>query len=413
MKLLEFLDESPTPFHVIENIESLALKNKFTNDIKSKKFFKILGDSAGIFCSIPKNTEKIDGFHIIGTHTDSPNLKLRPNALFKTEHYDMLATEVYGGVLYHTWFDRDLSVAGIVFYKNDETVEKKIINLPELKCKIPSLAIHLHRGVNKDGFKINPHLHFNAILSQKTKFNNINELIADKINVEAKNILSYDLSLYDTQNAEMIGYMKTDFISAARLDNLAMTHASMVSFFKQIGENSTKINIFLAFDHEEVGSSSFKGAKSELIKDLLKELITYHLSSKNYTNIIDNSFFVSADMAHALHPNYTEVHDNLNFPILNSGPVIKYNSNQKYTTSAETVAFIRNLADKKKIPLQDFMNRQDLSCGSTIGPSISTLLGLKSIDIGNPMLSMHSIRELAAKKDHGWIIDLFDLFYSF
>jgi aspartyl aminopeptidase len=248
---------------------------------------------------------------------------------------------------------------------------------------------------------------------QKVVKKNINEFIANKLGIAENSILSYDISLYDICKAEGIGEKKEEFISSARLDNLAMTHAAMKSFLNKEKNNSTKINIFLAFDHEEVGSQSFKGAKSNLIKDLLEEILSIHLKGKPYIDYVDNSLIISADMAHALHPNYTEMHDELNFPLLNMGPVVKYNSNQRYSSNAESVAFIVNLARTNNIPLQNFMNRQDLSCGSTIGPSISSMLGINSIDIGNPMLSMHSIRELAGLKDHGWIIDLFDLFYSF
>jgi aspartyl aminopeptidase len=168
LNLFKFINESPTPFHVIDNLKSLAESKKFTNDINSKRYFYTLGKSAAVFFKIPEETSKIDGFHIIGTHTDSPTLKLRPNALIKNSQCDLLATEVYGGVLHHTWCDRDLSLAGIVFYNEDNLIRSKLVNFSDTICKIPNLAIHLNKDVNKIGFKVNPQLHFNALLSAKS-----------------------------------------------------------------------------------------------------------------------------------------------------------------------------------------------------------------------------------------------------
>jgi aspartyl aminopeptidase len=416
-KFISFLEKCPTADFAVKNISETLNKSKFKRLEESeewhieteKDYYVSRGNSAIIAFRIPK---KFDKLHFVGAHTDSPNLRLRHVPDSKNENYAQHAIEIYGGVLLHTWIDRDLAIAGKLIIKSDKGLRELLINVNKPIFKIPSLAIHLNRNVNEDGLKFNKHKHFNVISglinTDNEEVNSILSYLAKEYNIKESLIKGFDLSLYDYNPPALTG-LNEEFISSPRLDNLAMCYASIEAL--KDSKPKSAITFSVLFDHEEVGSESYTGAAGSFLSDTLSR-IQSSLCITNFFEMKSNSYFISADMAHAIHPNYKELHDSLEFPLINKGPVIKYNINERYATNAETEAYLIDLLEDNHIAYQRFTNRQDLACGSTIGPAISTRVGIKTIDIGNPMLSMHSIRELCGVKDMHEMIKLFKAFYS-
>ena len=416
-QFISFLEKSPTAEYAVKNVSNTLKNSGFTclneseqwNLTTEKSYYVTRGSSAIIAFKVP---EKYDKFNFIGAHTDSPNLRLRHVPSEKNENYIQHAVEIYGGVLLHTWIDRDLALAGKLIYKSEDGLKEQLVNVNKPIFKIPSLAIHLNRNVNEDGIKLNKHQHFNAISGlvklENENISSILSYLAKEYSIDESSIKGFDLSLYDYNPPGVVG-IKEEFISSPRLDNLAMCYASINALVES--EPNSTIAFSVLFDHEEVGSESYTGAAGSFLSDCLAR-IEKSLDIKNMFEMKSQSYFISADMAHAIHPNYKDRHDSLEFPLINKGPVIKYNANERYATNAETEAYLIDLLDDNNIPYQRFTNRQDLACGSTIGPAISTRLGIKTIDIGNPMLSMHSIRELCGANDMYEIIKLFKIFYS-
>ena len=422
-ELLEFIDHSPTPFHAVEEMKIKLtgqgyseLKESDAWDLMSNgKYFITRNDSSLIAFIIGTKTKDASGFKIIGAHTDSPNLKLKPNPAYEKSSYIQLGVEVYGGVLLTTWTDRDLSLAGRVIIKGKKEPQSKLVRFDESLLRIPQLAIHLNRDVNEKGLILNKQNHLPPIFSMVEKKGSAKDLlekrIAKKIKCKSTDILSMELSLYDTQSSA-IGGKDGEFIFAGRLDNLASCHAAL----QALTESKTKdpmTRVIAFYDHEEVGSNSAQGASSPFLKDILERL-TFESDNPReiFFRSMANSFFISADMAHAVHPNYSEKHDARHMPVLNGGPVMKCNSNQRYATEGVSSAWFEMLCKKTDVPVQKFVVRSDLGCGSTIGPITAANLGIRTIDVGNPMLSMHSIREMAGAKDHLPLIKAFKEFFN-
>ena len=420
--LLEFIDNSPTPFHAVEEMKSKLIGQGYSElkesekwDLTSNgKYFITRNDSSLIAFIIGTKTKDASGFKIIGAHTDSPNLKLKPNPAYEKSGYIQLGVEVYGGVLLTTWTDRDLSLAGRVIIKGKKEPQSKLVRFDEPLLRIPQLAIHLNRDVNEKGLTLNKQNHLPPIFSMVEKKGSAKDLlekrIAQKIKCKSTDILSMELSLYDTQSSA-IGGKDGEFIFAGRLDNLASCHSAL----QALTESKTKdpmTRVIAFYDHEEVGSDSAQGAGSPFLKDILERL-TFESDNPReiFFRSMANSFFISADMAHAVHPNYSEKHDARHMPILNGGPVIKCNSNQRYATEGVSSAWFEMLCKKAGVPVQKFVVRSDLGCGSTIGPITAANLGIRTIDVGNPMLSMHSIREMAGAKDHLPLIKAFKEYF--
>ena len=421
--LLEFIDNSPTPFHAVEEMKSKLIGQGYSELKESDawvltsngKYFITRNDSSLIAFIIGTKTKDASGFKIIGAHTDSPNLKLKPNPAYEKNGYIQLGVEVYGGVLLTTWTDRDLSLAGRVIIKGKKEPQSKLVRFDESLLRIPQLAIHLNRDVNEKGLTLNKQNHLPPLFSMVEKKGSAKDLlekrIAQKIKCKSTDILSMELSLYDTQSSA-IGGKDGEFIFAGRLDNLASCHAAL----QALTESKTKdpmTRVIAFYDHEEVGSDSAQGAGSPFLKDILERL-TFESDNPRETffRSMANSFFISADMAHAVHPNYSDKHDARHMPVLNGGPVIKCNSNQRYATEGVSSAWFEMLCKKAGVPVQKFVVRSDLGCGSTIGPITAANLGIRTIDIGNPMLSMHSIREMAGAKDHLPLIKTFKEFFN-
>ena len=413
--LLEFIDRSPTPFHAVQEITN-TLSNKDFIEIKETdawrlkpngRYFLTRNDSSLIAFVVGSKPE----FKIIGAHTDSPNLRLKPQAVYAKNGYLQLGVEVYGGVLLSTWTDRDLSLAGRVVLAGKKNPSTKLIRFKQALLRIPQLAIHLNRNVNKKGLILNEQNHLPPIFSMQNKSapdEVLKKMVARELKCKPVNIMGLDLSLYDTQPGALAG-AEREFIFSGRLDNLASCHSAMHALTEStMKDPATRVIAF--YDHEEVGSESAQGAGSPFLKDVLERII---LSEKRegFLRAMANSFFISADMAHAIHPNYSEMHDNQHMPIINGGPVIKSNAGQRYATDAMSSVWFESLCKKAGIPVQKFVVRSDLGCGSTIGPITAANLGVRTVDIGNPMLSMHSIREMAGANDHELLIRAFKEFF--
>ena len=413
--LLEFIDRSPTPFHAVQEITN-TLSNKGFIEIKETdawrlkpngRYFLTRNDSSLIAFVVGSKPE----FKIIGAHTDSPNLRLKPQAVYAKNGYLQLGVEVYGGVLLSTWTDRDLSLAGRVVLAGKKNPSTKLVRFKQALLRIPQLAIHLNRNVNKKGLILNEQNHLPPIFSMQNKSapdEVLKKMVARELKCKPVNIMGLDLSLYDTQPGALAG-AEREFIFSGRLDNLASCHSAMHALTEStMKDPATRVIAF--YDHEEVGSESAQGAGSPFLKDVLERII---LSEKRegFLRAMANSFFISADMAHAIHPNYSEMHDNQHMPIINGGPVIKSNAGQRYATDAMSSVWFESLCKKAGIPVQKFVVRSDLGCGSTIGPITAANLGIRTVDVGNPMLSMHSIREMAGANDHELLICAFKEFF--
>lgn len=419
--LIDFLKNSSSPFHVVDNTADILKENGFNRlDIKSKwelkensKYFVTKNDSAIIAFTTGKKSELTNGLKIVGAHTDSPSIKIKPQPEFEdADHYLKLNTEVYGGPILNTWFDRPLTLAGRVSILKDGNLENVNINFEDPLMIIPNLAIHLNRKVN-EGQEIDKQKDLIPIIKTIDENEDIENylinLIAEELEVDSNNILDFDLYLRDTEAPIVMG-SKKEFLNAGQIDDLGMAHAGLRALLES---NHNSFKLLVLFDNEEIGSNTDVGADSPLLSNLI-ERIVYSLdgSRADYLQIIENTFMISADMAHAVHPNRSEKHDPTNKPVINKGPVVKISSNRRYTTDSYSGGYIKKLCNENDIPYQNFVNNSNERGGSTIGPLNLRHLGVKSVDIGNPVLSMHSIRELYGLKDHELAIDLLTAFYN-
>ena len=395
--LLEFIQRSPTPFHATENLLVMFKEDGFEhlqegddwNCQANSKYVVTRNGSSIIAWTTGENLT--EGLRMIGAHTDSPCLRIKPNPEIQKNGYLQLGVEVYGGALLHPWLDRDLSIAGRVSgVKKDGTLFHQLVNIEKAIAVIPNLAIHLDRKAN-DNKSINAQNHLPIIIGQNND-KSFKEILLDYCIEDAESILDYELSSYDTQTPSFLG-IEDEFICAARLDNLLSSYIGARALIKA---NSKNASLFVATDHEEVGSASMCGAQGPFLKSVLQRLTS---SPSEFTQLINRSTLISCDNAHGIHPNYADKHDKNHGPILNQGPVIKINNNQRYATNSVTSAMFQQICAKAKVPAQTFVTRSDMGCGSTIGPITATELGIETIDIGVPQWAMHSIRETAGSKD--------------
>lgn len=425
---LKFVDNSPSPFHAVRETIQRLEKHDFLplSEIESSwdlkpngKYYVTRNSSSIIAFAIGGKFSEGNGVTAIGAHTDSPCLKVKPVSKIKKSEYLEVGVECYGGGLWHTWFDRDLSLSGRVIVREDSGFVAKLVSLPDPILRIPTLAIHLQRTVNTDGFKFNNETELVPVIatalkgalgsdkdsSTKEKHHNVLiELLASELECSTDSICDFELCLHDTQPAA-VGGAKKEFIFAPRLDNLMMSYTSiqaLTSSLETLSED-TNVRMVALYDNEEVGSNSLMGAASTLFESVI-ERITGKL---HFQKSIRKSLMVSADMAHALHPNYASKHEANHQPMMHEGLVIKHNANQRYATTSTTAFILRELAKRHDIPIQDFCVRQDMGCGSTIGPIISTRTGIRTIDVGIPQLSMHSIREMCGTDDVSHSINIF------
>lgn len=410
--LIQFIQHSPTPFHAVSTMKKMLLDTGFTEldeqqDWKCKKetaYFVTRNDSSLIaFCT---GNDISNGFNMVGAHTDSPCLKIKPQPEIRKKGYIQLGVEVYGGVLLNPWFDRDLSIAGrISGVDKDGNLFNELIDFESPIAVVPSLAIHLNREANRNK-SVNEQKEMPVLIAvNQDEFDFKQLLLEQSKNENAAEILDYELCCYDTQTPAIIG-LNEEFISSARLDNLLSTYIGLKAL---IDSKNSKPALFVSTDHEEVGSASACGAQGPFLRSVLERLAG---DNEKFTQTIARSTMISADNAHAIHPNYSDRHDQNHAPVLNQGPVIKVNSEQRYATTSVSAAKFKQLCAQNNVPVQSFVTRSDLGCGSTIGPITASEIGIETIDIGAPQLAMHSIRELAGTIDCEHLYQALKAFYT-
>ena len=409
-QLINFLNASPTPFHATHNMAVILTENGF-NELRETnkwntpagKYFVTRDDSSIVAFIIGSNLLEDTGIRMVGAHTDSPCLKVKPQPERKSEGYQQLGVEVYGGVLLNPWFDRDLSLAGRVTFKTSKNqVKSTLVNLERPIAIIPSLAIHLDREANKDR-TINPETDLPPILLNENETFSLANVLGDA--AQGGEILATDLYFYDTNPAQVIG-IEEDFLASARLDNLLSCFTGLKSLLEA---DDSVSSLLVCNDHEEVGSASSSGAGGTFLKDVLAR-ITPNEASKIRT--VSNSLLISTDNAHGVHPNYPTKHETNHGPILNKGPAIKFNANQRYATNSETAGYFKALCQSLGIECQEFVNRADMACGSTLGPITAKEIGVRTLDVGVPTFAMHSIRELAGTLDAFNLYRALSVFYK-
>ncbi|MGI6394667.1 MAG: M18 family aminopeptidase [bacterium] len=416
--LIDFIYESPTAFHAAENIEK-KLKSKGFSELKESeswkissgdKFFVKRNDSSIIAFVIGKEKPVKTGFRIAGAHTDSPLLKIKEEGENRSASSIRVTTETYGGPLIYTWLDRDLGIAGRVVVKSKNGIKSKLININRPVAVIPSLAIHMNREANK-GFEFNPQNHLQVVLTADSLSKNVLKgLVAKELKEKEENIKGMDVFVYDLQKGVFTG-QNSEFISCGRLDNLQMCHAVLESFLSVDKPDVTTVAAF--YDNEEIGSKTLMGADSSFMRSILERIVALSSSGKDdLFRALSKSFFISADGAHAHHPNFPEKHDPAYAPLINRGPVIKLSATFRYATTAESSTEFEEICFKAGVPCQKIANRSDVPSGSTIGPMSSASLGIKTVDIGNAMWAMHSIRETAGTLDHSYMIKALSCFYG-
>ena len=414
-RLFEFIDASPTCYHAVKNVTDRlkqsgfqTLEEKETYEIKAGgKYYVVRNDSSVIAFVIPGKTPK--GFRIAASHSDSPCFKLKENPESNLENaYVKFNVERYGGMIVSTWLDRPLSVAGRVVIKEGNVFVSKLVDFEENLCVIPNVAIHLNREMNK-GVEYNPQVDMQPLWSGN-KEDKIYELIAQKLNISAQDILGADLFVYNRDKACFIG-KDNSFIGAPRLDDLECVYGTLEGFLNSSNENYIKM--YCVFDHEEVGSCTRQGADSDFLETTLQRIALAMNMKNSLSAMIADSMLISADNGHALHPNHPEKSDTTNRPVLNGGMVIKYHGNQQYTTDAFTGAMVKNICKENEIPYQTYHNRSDVPGGSTLGNISIAHCSVPSADIGLPQLAMHSAFETAGAKDVESFNKFITKFYEF
>ncbi|MEY4577930.1 MAG: hypothetical protein RL701_2633 [Pseudomonadota bacterium] len=428
--LLEYLDASPTPFHAVAE-STRRLRAAGFSELREQdawsltpggRYFLIRNGTSLVAFVCGRTAPELGGFLAIGAHTDSPNLRIKPAPDVRRHGYLQLGIEVYGAVLLSTWLDRDLSIAGRVSVEQAGRLEARLVDFGRPLLRIPNLAIHLNRTVNSEGLLLNAQAHLPPILALETSGPmTMRQLLARELGragngkpVEPDQILGWDLSLYDTQRAAISG-LGDEFVQSARLDNLAGCFAAVTALANtphQVDTEATRVVVL--YDHEEVGSRSAQGACSSLLRLALQRITDAYGDARHeaFARALARSFFISVDMAHAIHPNYADRHEPGHAPLLGRGPVLKINNGQSYATDGMTAARLEQWCRRAEVTLQPYVVRSDLPCGGTIGPIIAAELGIPTVDVGNPMLSMHSVREMCAGADVILLARLMDSYFA-
>ena len=424
LELIDFLYDSPSACHGVKATQKILNENGFIEikesdkwDLKAKgKYYVVKNDSALIAFEIGSGNIEETGLRLIGAHTDVPGFRIKPNPQMISEgKYIKLNTEVYGGPILHTWFDRPLSIAGKVSLRGKSPLkpETRLVNINKPLLIIPSLAIHMNREVN-EGFKINKQVDTIPLLGlineKLEKEDYLMNLLADELKVNKEDILNFELGLYEYEKGMLIG-MNEELISSGRFDDLWMVYAGIRALIDSSENEATKVMICI--DNEEIGSLTAEGANSTLLNNILERIVIgLGKNKEEYYRALANSIMISADLAHAVHPNLGSKHDPTNRPILEGGPVLKIAASGSYSTDSFNGAIFAGVCETAGVPFQKFVNRSDVRGGTTIGPVTAANLTIPVIDMGAPVLGMHSIRELASVKDNYYTIKAFTEFLS-
>jgi aspartyl aminopeptidase len=425
--LLDFIDASPSPWHVVSTIEALLAAQtpawqrldetaKWTLQ-PGGRYYVVRDDSSIVLFVQGQKPLAETGFKIIGAHTDSPGLRIKPNAASSADGLVRLGVEVYGGPILATFTDRDLSLAGRIAYKNDQDeIASMLVKFDQPLLRLPNLAIHMNRTVNEEGLKLQKQTELPLILSASTEEQlppaYFSALLQRQTGIAATRIMSWDLAVYDTQKGAFWG-ADSEFYADSQLDNLASCHAALQALLDDANLQSDATRLCALFDHEEIGSQSNKGADGSFLPDVLQRIVlSTETGSEDYARALAKSFMVSADMAHAYQPNFPNAYDPGHKVLVNKGPVIKVNANHNYSSESVSAAMFVDWCEQAGVPYQKYSHRCDMPCGSTIGPITSAKLGIRSIDVGSPMWAMHSIRESAGVLDHDYMIRVMKRFFA-
>ncbi|MFN8548075.1 MAG: M18 family aminopeptidase [Candidatus Eisenbacteria bacterium] len=415
--LLTFIGASPTPFHAVE-AAALALRAAGFVELREADAWSLArdgrylvtrnGSTLGAFIV---GNEPAAGHHWIGAHTDSPNLRLKPLPEITRHGYRQLGVEVYGGALLSSWADRDLGLAGRVLVDRGGAREARLVRFDRAIGRVPLLAIHLDREVNEKGLSLNKEAQLVPVIGLEGGAGFF-EWMGGELGVAPGAIAAHELMFYDLVPPTVAG-LSGEFIHAARLDNQASCHAALSALLTAADQATEVTRGVVLYDNEEIGSATSQGAGGPFLGDLVERIgASLGVSVEDAHRSRARSMLISADMAHAIHPNYADRHEPHHQPRLNGGPVIKFNANARYATDAESAAVFARLASDADVTVQRFVMRADLPCGSTIGPIVATRLGWKTVDVGNPMLSMHSCREMGGSRDHHKMVRALERFFQ-
>ncbi|KAJ7591171.1 peptidase M18 [Mycena floridula] len=437
-KFLSFVNASPTAYHAVANASArlekvgfrkLRERDNWESELKAGgKYFFTRNQVALIAFTLPKHWQAGTGMSVVATHVDSPNLRVRPISKKINAGYLQVGVETYGGGIWHSWLDRDLSLAGrVIVADGSGSFSSRLVKIERPVLRIPTLAIHLDRNVN-ESLKFNQETEFVPILGlvqsklnsadqgtiparassvQENHHSSLLSLLSGELSVAPEEIHDLELALYDTQPS-VLGGIENEFVFSPRLDNLYSSFCALEAMAESSATSDGNVNCICLFNHEEIGSVSSSGAESNLLPMLLNRLSP---TAQSLAESISRSFLISADMGHGVHPNYTSKHEENHKPVLNGGVVIKTNAKQRYTSDAISSFLLKQMIEKKGGKVQEFEARNDMACGSTVGPHISTI-GLRSVDVGCAMLSMHSVRETAGTHDLERYIALFSTFFE-
>lgn len=408
MDFFEFLDSAVTPFHTVSELKKAFEKAGFGKDSVFER------NGALIVVRLPRTVNSNTRFRIALAHTDFPALRISPNPDKNCAGVNKLHVETYGGLLYTSWLDRDLGYAGLLAFEKDGQVGSRLIRGSKL-FRIPQLAIHLNRGVNQDGLKVNPQTDLDALWSSSSSAADASRKFADVLQAELggdEHLLDFDVQFFDAQPASVGGF-NDEWVYSGRLDNLSSCHAIAEAMLNSdVPENDFLVAAFM--NNEEVGSVSRDGAGGNFLQSTLETLWNRYAQNggvgRSLSEVLADSLALSIDMAHAEHPNFPQKHESNHAPVLGGGVVLKTNAQKRYASDVLSSAQFKLLCKKADVPYQTFITRNDMPCGSTVGPTISASLGIPTVDIGEPMLSMHSIREMIASKDHVDLISLLKIF---
>lgn len=420
--LLQYLNDSPTAFHAVKNAAAILTESGFKelketeawSLEKDGRYFVVKNGSAVIAFTVGEGDPAKEGFHIIGAHTDSPGLKIKPDACTVTpDGYVKMNVEVYGGAILQTWFDRPLALAGRLIVREEGVLREKLVQIDKPVFMIPNLCIHFNRDKNEKG-SCNRQTEILPLFSMKKegveKEEYLSALLQEETGIEVADLVDYELFLYEYQKGIFTGQGQ-EFISASRIDDLSMVYAGLTALTE--AETGAGCQVLAAFDNEEVGSTTAQGANSGLLLHVLNRICkNLGMTDEGYFQAVANSTSISADLAHAVHPNYSDKHDTESRPVLGGGPVIKYSASQRYATTALSAAYFVEACERAGVPYQKFVNRNDIAGGSTIGPALSGLTTIPAVDMGAPILAMHSIREFGAVADMEYTRRAFLAYYE-
>jgi aspartyl aminopeptidase len=414
LDLIDFIDASPSPWHAVASAEARLLAQCFTRLEEGARwqlapggrYYVVRGGASMIAFVLGSGALAETGFRIVAAHTDSPGLRLKPKAAIASDGLARLGVEVYGGPILATFTDRDLGLAGRVVLRKGTDQETRLVNFVKPLVRLPNLAIHMNREVNDKGLKLNKQTELPLILGllgeKEDAEAKLRQLLADAVQADAANVLGWELAVYDVQKGSVWG-ANEEFIASRQLDNLASAYAALTALIETRQPTATCVTAL--FDHEEVGSESATGAGGSFVSDVLARISSQaKLDEEDRRRALARSFFISADMAHAYNPNFPAAYEPEHKVMVNGGPVIKTNVNQRYTTNAETAARFMGYCEKAGVPYQQYAHRSDLGCGSTLGPILAAQMGVPSVDVGSAMWAMHSARESAGVHDHAYML---------